>query len=126
MPVTEEKKTMAETKTDAAKAAAESKAADAKAEAAKPAEAKESKGDKLKAAQAKAPGLTQEFVAKHGLDDDYLDRVARGEEPPPPVAAEVAKAPATTDGELHLTDAGWQITPVGVKPEDVGKDAISR
>ncbi len=124
---------MAETKTpsaaEAAKAAdakaatAESKAADAKAEAAKPAE---SKGDKFEAAQKKAPGLTKEFVAKHKLNDEYLDAIAGGAEPPPPVAAEVAKAPATTDGELHLTDGGWQITPVGVKPEDVGKDAISR
>jgi hypothetical protein len=112
---------MVETKAEAAKAA------DAKAEAAKPAEKPaESKDDKFEAAKVKAPGLTKEFVAKHKLDDDYLDRVARGEEPPPPVSAEVAKAPATTDGELHLTDAGWQITPKGVKPEDVGKDAISR
>jgi enoyl-CoA hydratase/carnithine racemase len=97
------------------------------AAAAKPAEKPaESKGDKFEAAKAKAPGLTKEFVSKHNLDDDYLDRVARGEEPPPPTSAEVAKAAATTDGELHLTDAGWQITPKGVKPEDVGKDAISR
>jgi hypothetical protein len=28
--------------------------------------------------------------------------------------------------DLHLTEGGWQITPVGVKPEDVGKQAISR
>ncbi len=82
--------------------------------------------DLLSAAQVKAPNLTREVVSKHKLDDDYLARVARGEEPPPPVHAEVAKAPATTDGELHLTDGGWQITPKGVKPEDVGKNAISR
>ncbi len=118
---------MAETKTEAAKAAAaESKTADTKAEAAKPAEAKESKADRFEAAQAKAPGLTKEFVAKHKLDDEALDAIARGEVPPPPTSAEVAKDPALTDGELHLTDGGWQITPVGVKPEDVGKDAISR
>jgi hypothetical protein len=110
---------MVETKAEAAKAA------DAKAETAKPAEKPaESKDDKFEAAKAKAPGLTKEFVAKHKLDDDYLDRVARGEEPPPPTSAEVAKAPALTDGELQLTEGGWQITPKGVKPEDVGKDTV--
>jgi enoyl-CoA hydratase/carnithine racemase len=99
------------------------------AEAAKKAEAApaaESKGDKFEAAKVKAPGLTKEFVAKHNLDDEFLEKVARGEEPPPPTSAEVAKDAAHTDGELHLTPGGWQVTPKGVKPEDVGKDAISR
>ena len=89
----------------------------------KPAEsaAPEGKGsDLLARAQEKAPHLDQEFVDKHKLDDDYLARIARGEEPPPPYTG-----PGHTV-DLHRTPGGWQITPVGVKPEDVGKDAISR
>jgi hypothetical protein len=26
--------------------------------------------------------------------------------------------------DLHRVNGGWQITPAGVKPEDVGKDGI--
>lgn len=74
----------------------------------------------LKAAQEKAPALTQEFVDKYGLDDEDLAKIARGEEPPPPTIG-----PEHTV-DLHRTPSGWQITPKGVKPEDVGKDAISR
>ena len=74
----------------------------------------------LEQAQLKAPHLDQAFVDKHKLDDDYLARVARGEESPPPYNGPLH----TTD--LHRTEGGWQVTPVGVKPEDVGKDAISR
>jgi hypothetical protein len=43
--------------------------------------------------------------------------IARGEEPPPSVAG---------DADLHRTPSGWQSLPKGVKPEDVGKHAISR
>ncbi len=78
------------------------------------------KDDLLSAAQVKAPHLTAEFIKEHDLDDDYLARVARGEEPPPPYNGPVY----VTD--LHRTPGGWQITPKGVKPEDVGKNAISR
>ena len=78
-------------------------------------------GDKLfAAALAKAPHLTKGFVKEHGLDDEWLARVARGEEPPPPYTG---PDPVV---DLHLTPGGWQITPKGVKPEDVGKNAISR
>ena len=81
---------------------------------------KKADSKKLAAAKEKAPNLTQEFVDKHGLDDDYLDKVARGEESPPPTVG-----PEHTV-DLHRTPGGWQVTPAGVKPEDVGKDAISR
>lgn len=71
-------------------------------------------------AKLKAPNLTPEFVAEYNLDDDYLQRIAVGLEPPPPTIGPVHTV------DLHRTDGGWQITPVGVKPEDVGKAAISR
>jgi hypothetical protein len=75
-------------------------------------------GDKLlAAAQAKAPSLTREFVDKHKLFDEDLAAIARGEEPPPPVPG---------DADLYRTPGGWQSVPKGVKPEDVGKQAISR
>jgi hypothetical protein len=92
------------------------------AEAAKEAEPAKPEKERsaLERAQDKAPHLDQEFVNKHELDDDYLERVARGEESPPPYNGPVY----VTD--LHRTDGGWQLTPKGVKPEDVGKDAISR
>jgi hypothetical protein len=78
-------------------------------------------GDKLlEAAQAKAPSLTKEFVAAYKLSDDDLRKVARGEVPPPPTIGPVHNT------DLYLTPAGWQQTPVGVKPEDSGKSAISR
>ena len=75
----------------------------------------------LAAAQAKAPHLDAAFVTKHGLDDDYLAAVAAGGEPPPPY-----NGPDTSATDLHRTDGGWQITPAGVKPEDVGKDQVGR
>jgi hypothetical protein len=78
----------------------------------------DARGDKLlAAAQAKAPGLTREFVDKHELSDDDLAAIARGEQPPPPVPG---------DADLYRTPGGWQSVPKGVKPEDVGKHAISR
>lgn len=92
------------------------------AAAEKPAEPVEAKKEPslLERAQEKAPNLTAEFVKQYELDDEYLEKIARGEEPPPPTVG-----PAHTV-DLHRTDGGWQITPVGVKPEHVGKDAISR
>jgi hypothetical protein len=79
------------------------------------------KGDELlAAAQEKAPSLTKEFVGAYKLADDDLRKIARGEVPPPPTIG-----PEHTS-DLYLTPAGWQQTPVGVKPEDVGKDAIAR
>lgn len=77
-------------------------------------------GDLLKAAQEKAPNLTAEFVTTFKLTDEQLAGIARGAIPPPP-----AIGPAHT-ADLYLTPAGWQQTPPGVKPEDVGKDAIAR
>lgn len=76
--------------------------------------------DLFAAAKAKAPNLTKEFVAEYNLDDDVLAGIARGEIPPPPTVG-----PEHTS-DLHFTPGGWQSTPPGVKPEDVGKDAISR
>jgi hypothetical protein len=78
-------------------------------------------GDKLlAAAQAKAPSLTKEFVEKMGINDYQLAQIARGEIPPPPTPGPIY----TTD--MYLTPGGYQQTPPGVKPEDVGGNAISR
>jgi hypothetical protein len=75
-------------------------------------------GDKLLAAtQAKAPGLTAEFVKKHDLTPEFLAAVARGEESPPPVPG---------DGDLHYTPGGWVNAPKGVTPEDAHRNKISR
>ena len=76
--------------------------------------------DLLKAAQAKAPSLTAEFVKTFDLDDEELREIARGAVPPPPTIGPLHTA------DLHLTPGGWQVTPVGVKPQDVGGTAISR
>jgi hypothetical protein len=46
--------------------------------------------------------------------------IARGEIPPPPTVGPIHNV------DLHRTPGGWQVTPVGVPPEDVGKNAISR
>lgn len=78
-------------------------------------------GDKLlAAAQAKAPSLTREFVEKMGINDLQLAQIARGEIPPPPTPGPIY----TTD--MYLTPGGYQQTPPGVKPEDVGGNAIAR
>lgn len=78
-------------------------------------------GDKLfAAALEKAPNLTKEFVAAYGITAEMLTAIARGEVSPPPAIGPVH----TTD--LYLTPGGWQQTPKGVKPEDVGGNAISR
>jgi len=74
----------------------------------------------LAAAQAKAPSLTREFVDKMGLDDAYLAQIARGEVPPPPTPGPLHSA------DLHLTPGGWQQTPPGVPPADVGANSIAR
>jgi hypothetical protein len=76
--------------------------------------------DLLTAARAKAPLLTAEFVTQFGLVDEDLRAIARGEVPPPPTIGPVHNV------DLHLTPGGWQITPVGVPTEDVGKNAIHR
>jgi hypothetical protein len=76
-------------------------------------------GDELlAAAQAKAPNLTAEFVSKMKISREMLAGIARGEIPPPP-----AIGPVYTS-DLYLTPGGWQQTPPGVPPEDVGKNAI--
>jgi hypothetical protein len=81
----------------------------------------ELKGDELfAAAQAKAPSLTKEFVTAFKLDDEDLRKIARGEVSPPPAIGPLHTA------DLYLTPGGWQQTPPGVKPEDVGGNAISR
>lgn len=74
----------------------------------------------LAAAQAKAPSLTQEFVTKMGLTDENLGEIARGEVPPPPTPGPIY----TTD--FYRTPGGYQQTPPGVPPEDVGKNATTR
>ena len=78
-------------------------------------------GDKLfAAALAKAPSLTREFVDKMGIDDETLGQIARGEIPPPPMPGPIY----TTD--MYRTPGGYQQTPPGVPPEDVGKNAAVR
>jgi hypothetical protein len=78
-------------------------------------------GDKLfAAALAKAPSLTREFVTKMGIDDETLGQIARGEIPPPPMPGPIY----TTD--MYRTPGGYQQTPPGVPPEDVGKNATTR
>jgi hypothetical protein len=78
-------------------------------------------GDALfAAALAKAPNLTREFVSKMKISDEMLAQIARGEVPPPPAIGPIY----TTD--LYLTPGGWQQTPPGVPPQDVGKNAIGR
>lgn len=78
-------------------------------------------GDKLfAAALAKAPSLTKEFVTKMGIDDETLGQIARGEIPPPPMPGPIY----TTD--MYRTPGGYQQTPPGVPPADVGKNATTR
>jgi hypothetical protein len=78
-------------------------------------------GDRLfAAALAKAPSLTREFVTKMGIDDETLGQIARGEIPPPPTPGPIY----TTD--MYRTPGGYQQTPPGVPPEDVGKNATTR
>jgi hypothetical protein len=78
-------------------------------------------GDKLlAAAQAKAPSLTKEFVSKMGIDEETLGQIARGEIPPPPTPGPIYTA------DMYATPGGYQQTPPGVPPEDVGKNSVIR
>jgi hypothetical protein len=77
-----------------------------------------SDADLLKAAQAKAPRLTAEFVSQYGLEREVLEGIANGSVPPPPTPGPIHSA------DMHYTPGGWQQTPVGVPPEDVGKNAV--
>jgi hypothetical protein len=85
-----------------------------------PVEQAEESVDLFAEAQKAAPNLTREFVKKYGLDDDWLAKIARGELSPPPTVGPEHSV------DLHYVNGGWQVTPVGVKPEDVGKDAVGR
>jgi len=76
--------------------------------------------DLLRLAQAKAPNLTQEFVNQYGLVEEDLRDIARGSVSPPPTVGPIHNV------ELTRTPGGWQLTPVGVPPEDANKNAISR
>lgn len=75
---------------------------------------KEDRGDLFKRAQVRAPSLTEEFVSAYKLSDEVLAGIADGLVPPPPAIGPVH----TTD--LYLTPGGWQQTPIGVAPADVG------
>ena len=78
-------------------------------------------GDKLlAAAQAKAPSLTREFVDKMGLTEENLAAIANGMVPPPPTPGPIYTA------DMYRTPGGYQQTPPGVPPEDVGGNQIHR
>jgi hypothetical protein len=78
-------------------------------------------GDKLlAAAQAKAPSLTKEFVSKMGLTEENLAEIANGLVPPPPTPGPIYTA------DMYRTPGGYQQTPPGVPPEDVGGNQIHR
>ena len=96
------------------------RAAEQRAQAKIAAPEKTPEQDLLTAAQAKAPNLTQEFVTQYGLVTEDLEAIARGEVPPPPGLGTIHSR------DLYLTPGGWQVTPVSVPPEDVGKNAVSR
>lgn len=78
-------------------------------------------GDQLlAAAQAKAPSLTKEFVEKMGLSEQNLVEIAQGLVPPPPTPGPIYSA------DMYRTPGGYQQTPPGVPPEDVGGNQIHR
>lgn len=60
-----------------------------------------------------APHLDREFAAQHGLTEADLEDIATGAQPPPPYIGPVPSV------DLHRTPGGWQVTPLGVKPEDL-------
>jgi hypothetical protein len=70
------------------------------------------------AAQERAPSLTREFCDEYGLTDKDLSDIASGLVPPPPTIGPIHTV------DLHRTDGGWQITPVGVSPGDISKGHI--
>ena len=74
----------------------------------------------LAAAQAKAPSLTREFVTKMGMTDQQLADIANGLTPPPPTPGPLHTA------DMYMTPGGFQQTPPGVPPEDVGANQIHR
>jgi hypothetical protein len=76
--------------------------------------------DLLKAAQAKAPNLTKDFVKEHKITDDELAQIARGELSPPPTVGPVKNT------QLTRTPGGWVFvsTPIDVAPEDFGNHKI--
>jgi hypothetical protein len=74
----------------------------------------------LEAAQKRAPNLTQEFIDAYKLTDEEVRSIASGGTPPPPSIGPLHST------DLYLTPGGWQQTPPGVKPEDLGKSQVSR
>jgi hypothetical protein len=79
-------------------------------------------GDELLAAAQARSGshLTRELLAEAGLDDEYLRAVAAGLLPGPP---NIGPNPTV---DLHYTDGGWQVTPKGVAPADVGRTQVGQ
>jgi hypothetical protein len=55
-----------------------------------------------------------------GIDDETLGQIARGEIPPPPTPGPIYTS------DMYRTPGGYQQTPPGVPPEDVGKNATTR
>lgn len=64
----------------------------------------------LERAQKRAPQFTKEYVEAFDLPDEYLEAVANGSEPAPPVVG-----PAHTV-DRYLTPGGWVSVPPGVDP----------
>jgi hypothetical protein len=58
------------------------------------------------------------FVKRHGLTEEYVEAVRRGEIPDPPYVEDDA------DTELHFAGGSWQITRKGMAPGE--STAISR
>jgi hypothetical protein len=59
------------------------------------------------------------FVKRHGLTEEYVEAVRRGEIPDPPYLE-----PDNDETELHFAGGSWQITRKGMAPGE--STAISR
>lgn len=61
----------------------------------------------------RAPHVDSKFVSEYGMSNQDLEDIATGLQPAPPRVGPIHNV------DLHRTPGGWQITPVGVKPEDL-------
>lgn len=61
----------------------------------------------------RAPHVDATFVSTYGMSNQDLEDIATGLQPAPPRVGPIHNV------DLHRTPGGWQITPKGVKPEDL-------